>query len=345
MTAEEVIKKNKKRILFRADGNNEIGLGHVYRCLAIAERLAEQFDCFLAASNPAPELKETICGRVTLVDLKEYGNNEMEAKDIALSIVSSYQIDIITLDGYSFDTAYQLCIKNNCKAVLISIDDNQPYHYLADIVINHAGGVDAASISKEPYTKLFLGSDYLLLRKEFIEASTRKKEIAGINSALICFGGSDPGDFTGKIVSCIANEASISEITVIVGSAYNKIKNLEKIVNSYSHINIKTNLDAEAIVKLMERTQLAILPSSTISLEALSGNMVIITGLTAQNQSNIYNGLTREETVYGIGDFNNLSCTDLLAIIKEATLKFKNYIFLPKKKTADPVVDIYNLIK
>ena len=34
-----------KKILFRADGNEEIGYGHVIRSLALADMLKENFEC------------------------------------------------------------------------------------------------------------------------------------------------------------------------------------------------------------------------------------------------------------------------------------------------------------
>ncbi|MDB5222992.1 MAG: Spore coat polysaccharide biosynthesis protein predicted glycosyltransferase, partial [Chitinophagaceae bacterium] len=50
-------RKPKSHILFRADGNSKIGLGHVYRCLAIAERLSEHFNCYFAIRQQSSELK------------------------------------------------------------------------------------------------------------------------------------------------------------------------------------------------------------------------------------------------------------------------------------------------
>lgn len=344
MQIKSIEKQNKKRILFRADGNSAIGLGHIYRCLAIAERLQDNFDSFFAIRNPSKELKETISREGIVIDLAEYDDYDEEAKHIATTVVSSYLIDIITLDGYFFDTAYQLSIKNTCKAVLICIDDYQPFHYAADIVINHAPGIDSSQISKEPNTKLFLGYDYLLLRKEFINAGSSPKKIGNINSVLVCFGGADPTDFTGKTVGCIANESSISEIIVITGSSYTETELLKETLKKHAHIQLKKNLDAASMIKLMQHAQLAIVPSSTISLEAFACNMLIITGITAQNQHNIYKGLLLEDTVFGIGDFDRLSCSHLLSTIKEMSFQFKNYCSTTKKKAGDPVADIYNSI-
>ena len=41
----------KKKVVLRADGNSKIGLGHVYRLLALAEMLKEDFECVLAMND------------------------------------------------------------------------------------------------------------------------------------------------------------------------------------------------------------------------------------------------------------------------------------------------------
>jgi spore coat polysaccharide biosynthesis predicted glycosyltransferase SpsG len=50
------------------------------------------------------------------------------------------------------------------------------HHFVADAVINHAGGIEASRYSVEPYTQLCLGPAYALLRKPFIEAAKREKK-------------------------------------------------------------------------------------------------------------------------------------------------------------------------
>jgi UDP-2,4-diacetamido-2,4,6-trideoxy-beta-L-altropyranose hydrolase len=331
---------NKPRLLFRADGNSEIGLGHVYRCLAIAERLSEHFNSFFAIRQPSLELKNIIEKVANLIDLKEYNNYSTEAIDIT-TIISDYKIDIITLDGYYFDTEYQKTIKENSNSVVISIDDNQPFHYVSDVVINHAGGIDKIKISKEPYTKLFLGYDYLLLRKEFIKLLDKEKTINSIRSVLICFGGADPTDLTGKIIDCLKNETTFERITVIVGASYEQSEKLKQTITQYKHIELKSNLDATSLSELMFKTDLAIVPSSTIGLEAFVSKMILLTGTTADNQQHIYNGLIKEDTVIGVGDFNELTNDQLLENINKANKKFSNYNFISKNKINDSLAELY----
>lgn len=333
--------QHKKRILFRADGNTEIGLGHIYRCLAIAERVNEKFDCFFAIRQPSEEIKNIIGKSSAIVELDQFENYLMDAQEVALNIIPRYKIDIITLDGYYFNTEYQKTIKKNCKSILISIDDNHPFHYVSDIVINHAGGVDTDMISKESNTKLFLGYDYLLLRKEFIKLLHTEKKISGIHSVLICFGGADPNDFTGKTLDCLINEKNIHKIIIIVGASYTQTINLKKLVAEKRDVEIMSNLDSEILAEVMNNTDLAIVPASTISLEAFASKMIIITGMTADNQKNIYQGLIKEDTVLGIGNFNRLTCEELRNSVAEVFKKFTGFTFNKRSNNSDSVLEVF----
>ena len=44
------------RILFRCDGSVELGMGHVVRCLALADHLKENHDCFIKFAMRKSEL-------------------------------------------------------------------------------------------------------------------------------------------------------------------------------------------------------------------------------------------------------------------------------------------------
>jgi spore coat polysaccharide biosynthesis predicted glycosyltransferase SpsG len=70
---------------------------------------------------------------------------------------------------------------------LVYIDDIHDKHFVSDVVINHAAGIQKESYSVAPYTCLLLGTNYALLRPEFLNYDKRKEG----SSLLVCLGGSD----------------------------------------------------------------------------------------------------------------------------------------------------------
>ena len=98
--------RTKTRIIFRADGNSQIGLGHVVRSLALAQILRQDYECVFAIQAPSPELQEQIrqiCDGIIVLPActpdEERFVHELEAY-IAEDV-------IVVLDGYNFTTAYQ----------------------------------------------------------------------------------------------------------------------------------------------------------------------------------------------------------------------------------------------
>ncbi len=43
--------QSKTHVYFRAEGNSQIGLGHIYRCLALAEYLKDEFNLHFVYSQ------------------------------------------------------------------------------------------------------------------------------------------------------------------------------------------------------------------------------------------------------------------------------------------------------
>ena len=188
----------KRKILFRADGNSSIGLGHVYRSLALASILNLEFECHFAIVEPEEVLK-TMIQRVcpVCIELPPLNSCKKEAQFIVNTYLANY--DIVITDHYKVNTEYQSIIKTgNCK--LVCIDDIYAYHFVADAVINHAPGLRQSNYSIEDYTKLYLGLDYSLLREEFYQAAMAKRHIESIDNLFICLGGADTHNLTLKIL-------------------------------------------------------------------------------------------------------------------------------------------------
>ncbi|MFT5648133.1 MAG: UDP-2,4-diacetamido-2,4,6-trideoxy-beta-L-altropyranose hydrolase, partial [Aureispira sp.] len=59
----------KTRIYFRVDGDNKIGLGHIYRSLGLVEMLKDSFECFFIIRNPLKSLEEKIQKNASLIAL------------------------------------------------------------------------------------------------------------------------------------------------------------------------------------------------------------------------------------------------------------------------------------
>lgn len=290
----------KPKIYFRADGNTKIGLGHIIRSRALADMLNSHFECIFLVQTPSAWLAKQIQESFKLITLPVTYDYTSEAK----FITEKYLIgtEIIVLDGYNFNTEYQKIIKFK-KTKLVCIDDMHTFHFVADAIINHAGGIKQENYSAETYTKFYLGTQYALLRKPFIEAAKQQRKIEKIENVFICFGGSDSKNLTKKAVNACLKNQTIKKISVVLGDAYSHD---DVFLKNKSKIKVHRNLSAQQLVQLMQKCQLAIVPASSISYEICAVGMFLIAGWYVENQKNIYHFLTTNNLAQGVDNFLNL---------------------------------------
>ena len=93
----------QKEILFRADGNSEIGLGHLYRLFSLIEMLKEHFKfTFLSSETstvniiPNSYQLKIIPSQITIKEEPDWISKEFDKNNT-----------LLIADGYQFDSSYQ----------------------------------------------------------------------------------------------------------------------------------------------------------------------------------------------------------------------------------------------
>ena len=328
----------KSKIYIRADGNSEIGLGHVIRGLALAEMLKEEFDCIFV-TRFLTDYINTEAGKVCSEIIKL-----PESDDHFNAFLSILSVDeIVVLDNYFFTTDYQQKIKNKgCK--LVCIDDIHDKHFVADVVINHAPGSCKKQYSVESYTQLCLGLEYALLRKPFTE------EIAAIPNLLIekpknifvCFGGTDYKNLSQKTVNALLQISNIEKIFVIIGNVNKNKDILNDTFRNNDVVSILGNLSAEEMVATIKKTNLAIVPSSSILLEVFSIGVPVITGFFAENQEEAFNFFVQNGLALGVNMSSENYQTLLADIFTQGIDENKcNQMIIQQKKTIKNASPLY----
>jgi spore coat polysaccharide biosynthesis predicted glycosyltransferase SpsG/CMP-N-acetylneuraminic acid synthetase len=167
-------------IVFRVDGGDELGMGHVSRCLTLASELQKTIRCAVTfVSDPAyPSGIDAI---------EERGFSVVEPGDDPVAQVRSLDPDIAFFDVLDTDRAVVERLHETVAAV-INLEDL-------------AGGVDAADIvinamydSEHDGVNHYSGPEYFVLRSEFTMQSPSIDDQAG--RVLCTFGGSDPQDLS-----------------------------------------------------------------------------------------------------------------------------------------------------
>ncbi|MDB5275548.1 MAG: pseG [Ferruginibacter sp.] len=313
----------KQKLLLRADGNNLIGFGHVYRLLALADLLTKNYYLVFALYRSSDFIEVEIrkyCDEVLILP----GKLPFKTAD---EITASDEIDfdlndllsgneIVVLDGYYFGTRYQQAIKRKgCK--LVCIDDQAVNFFYADAVINHAPGIDENIYKTAPYTKLFTGLDYAILRQPFFMPFPQTCKIT--SDVFISLGGSDYFQITINLVRFLKHIDQFRTLHIMCSSSFPEemMRELLLISEQSDHIKLYQNLTATEIVVLMDRCTYAFVSASTVLLEAYARGLTCFTGFYVNNQLFIYNGFLNENRAAGLGNLKELKA----GIIQQALSK------------------------
>lgn len=274
---------NKTRVHFRADGSTRSGLGHIFRSIALAQIIQPEFTCCFWAKDLMFSLKETI--QETFETVHEIDSKLSVTEEAAVIAAGLHPSDIFVTDGYHFTTEYQQIIKRS-GCMLVCVDDIHSCHYVADVVLNHAGGLGEKDYSFEWFTQLNLGTRYAILRKPFWQtakpAERKSKEV------FICLGGADPDNETEKVLStCLAKTPDL-HFHVITGAAYLFGKELQEMILSCGatdRVTLYSSLSGDEMVRMMDQCAVAITSPSTVSYEYLARGGTLYLHRIADNQA------------------------------------------------------------
>jgi UDP-2,4-diacetamido-2,4,6-trideoxy-beta-L-altropyranose hydrolase len=308
------------RIIFRADGNSEMGLGHLVRTMALMEMLKESFHCVLWLRDPGEKVRLALDLSIAHKLMPVFDSVAEEIESMQRELLRS---DILVLDGYHFDSNYQLALKPFVHK-LVSIDDLAETYFYADLVINHGSREIVKRYRTEPYSKILAGVQYLLLRKPFIEAALKlRPEVTSIDSLFICMGGADPYNVTNKVLRVALQLPFLQRIVVVVGGAYSFRQELDDQLKSLDNgkiVSLEKGVSAARMVTLIEQSHLAIAPASSIALEIASVKSGLLTAMVADNQQAIHNMIIENGCAVSAGDFNTISENAL----RDAILQMNN---------------------
>jgi len=224
---------NRKKIVFRVDGTSEIGLGHIYRTITIANRLIENNDIvFLMDENKKLGIQKVLSSNFPVISF-ENEKNLIEK----LEIINP---DIVINDILDTESEYIMQLKKMGYFV-VNFEDMSEGSEVADVVIN-----SLYELSNPPKNHYY-GYQYECLRDEFF-IYPKKQIQASVQRILVTFGGTDPNDLTMRSLKAIHNlKLKDISINVILGLGYGHKKELYSYVNHLLKegfvINVKENIE------------------------------------------------------------------------------------------------------
>ncbi len=304
-----------KSLIIRADANSEIGIGHVMRCLALAQEWTDKGGKAVFAGNITNEpliKKLKNCGFEYIPIIKSYPESSSDAVQLIQAAKAAPAGSWIVLDGYFFDTQYQSLIRSIHPDVMV-IDD---YHHLdsydARIILNQNLGSETIAYKTNGKASVLSGSRYAMLRKEFRNTSSTSGQVNNYAATkiLISMGGADTHNASLSVLKALSSLEDKTQVTLIVGPANPHLNSLEQFSEvSTLKFSIKSNVENMAEIIAENDIFIGAGGSSCWEVCCLAKPLIIIT--TAENQVRLSHKLAEAEAAIYLGKAENVERNEI----------------------------------
>ena len=214
---------SKRRVVIFTEAGQNIGFGHLTRCLALYDEIDKR----------GIEVILVVFGKEIEKLLSKSKNRIVDWKDLEFLRNFLNQTDYVIIDSYlATMEVYDFCSKNTAKCLYI--DDTNRISYPKGVILNPSL---SGNIKYDTKNEVLQGKDYIILRKEFTEEKIPyfEKEI----DVLISLGGTDIRNLVPKLLDILKSINSKLKIVVVTGKISDDIKKLKT-----DYIEILSNIEA-----------------------------------------------------------------------------------------------------
>ena len=258
------------------DGNNKLGMGHVYQVVTLVRYLLEansELDIRLYTKSDqvvVSLLRNTSCYVETCSDDEEI-----------FQLLSTREPDSIVFDKLDVSPALAKNIKRNIDSKLLIFTNLTDANEYADVTLLADIGSDFENIyNKDIVTgrvEIF-GPKYWILRPDFyfhkIASKSKDNEIKKI---LLMFGGSDPSNFSSSVMEELLNMEQNYEISLIIGPSFVHIDELNEVLsNDVSNSKVLVFKNVTNVAKMMSEHDLVLASPGLSFFESLVVGIPVI---------------------------------------------------------------------
>ncbi len=295
----------------RADGNNQIGIGHVMRCLTIADALKEIGEnvIFFTADHSCEEM---ITGRGFQCRVLETLFDDMESElELLQTAMGELKVDRLLIDSYYVTEEYLNRLRE-C-VLTIYLDDVDGFPYPVDLLVNYnvfakaldypygveyAENAKRSSVVKEDITQVLAGPKYAPVRKDFVECRAEMND--NVSEILITLGGSDAHNLSYKISKALL-KATNARLKVVCGPFNLHKRALYELSANEPRMTVYENV--KEMWNLMEKCDLAVSAAGSTMCELAVTGVPAVTFSFVENQRRIAEAFGEKEAAVSVGHY------------------------------------------
>ncbi len=315
-------------VLFRTDASRRIGAGHVMRCLALADELADcgvasVFVCRAHDGHMAQEIRQQ-GHRVVLLPLEAGLASDESTEDRpdyvtwlgaplardaqqTVHAIAATPLCWVIVDHYAIDFQWERQIKDATGAKVMAIDGLANRRHDCELLLDPTyssegkarwdGLLPSASL-------LMVGPQFALLRSEFTFEKRKLRQRNGIVKRIFLgFGGVDEFNATEVVLEALEGLAGpdLALDVVIAAANPHRVQLLEKY---QGHAGVCLHVQPAGMAELMANADLAVSAGGTMLLEQCFMELPAVVCSIAANQVRAARGLHERGAILYIGEFD-----------------------------------------
>ena len=302
-------------LLLRADAGTQIGSGHVMRLLALAQAWQDRGGQAVLVGSVGEGLGDRL--RRADIAVEAAAGPVGGADDAAATSDLARRLGAVWVvaDGYRFGTPYQQALVDGGARLLVLDDDGHADAYPAHVVLNQNVSADPALYARRaPHTRLLIGADYALLRREFT-AAPPLHDLPPARSVLVTLGGGDADNATATVVDGLAATGRPDlDVTVVAGGANPHRADLERRLDG-APFSGRLLHGVDDMAGLMRRAGLAVSAGGSTCWELAYVGVPSAVVVLAENQRSIAAALDGRGAAVSLGAHDRLTPAAVAAAV------------------------------
>ena len=318
-----------KNIAIVLNGNKSIGFGHFYRCLQVENAFKKICpNCEITYLTYSKEIFQILIEkRKHVVELLDFNRTDYEF--FFKSIINKLCIDIILFDLLEEALVKHSFLINSPEIFISSIstfeytferfEDLTIYPGLGQNIFHQIKGLNSKQV------KFFGGSQYLTIREEFcmFRKTDQSKEARNI---LITMGGTDPENFTEKVINSIKLIPFKVTCKILLGHSNSQIEKVNNLVADSIH-NFEILNFSDEIPSIMQSCDIAIINGGLTRYECVVIGLPFIAISIHDLQFSITELITKHGSGINLGVGSRLSIEEIsikiAELLNDYQLRFK----------------------
>lgn len=301
-------------VIFFCDAKLESGLGHLSRCITLANALKKRGAlCKFVINAPTSILKWVKASGYSFI----LTNSETVSQDSINYL--KIGVSLLIIDSKKITNAYIQKCRRYCPVVIF--DDEMNRELNCDILINNNIWANYEDYQNIPNRLLLIGTKFNTVNPVYFELREQSK-----NGLLITFGGEDPYNHTALFIKTLGSKIGCLPTHVCIGPSHPNSKSVIKACQNYLQ-NFIIYQSPVSLVKIAARCHIALSAAGTTCYELVASGLAVAALAVERHQEKLLGAMESAGILLSIGVFDNINSNDILsAYVKLNNVKTRKFM-------------------